>query len=142
MRDDNIEIDENLSIAAPSEDVMASYGGFLDMRKRDRNMARNTEMSQLDNLVTNLRTDIDGIMDSKDANMARRYAALQSLQSARSIQQSTKAGKEQDLKAKADKKEEMIRLDDMSDMDSVILPSQRESEFVLQKRPSNVANPI
>ena len=49
------------------------------MRKRDRNMARNTEMSQLDNLVTNLRTDIDGIMESKDASMARRYAALQSL---------------------------------------------------------------
>ena len=44
VNDANIEIDENLSIAAPSEqDIMASFGGFLDMRKRDRNMPRMTE---------------------------------------------------------------------------------------------------
>ena len=43
---------------------MADYGGFLERRKRERNMARNTEMSQLEGLVTNLRTDIDGLMGS------------------------------------------------------------------------------
>ena len=74
---------------------MASYGGFLDMRKRDRNMARNTEMSQLDNLVTNLHTEMHGIIDSKDSKIDRRYQVLQSLQSARS-------GKEVDYKVIAD----------------------------------------
>ncbi len=38
---------------------MADFGGFLEERKRSKNMARNTEMSQIDGLVSNLRTDID-----------------------------------------------------------------------------------
>ena len=43
-------------------DVMDAFGGFLDKRKKDRNMQRNTEMSQVDHLVKTLQSDIDLMM--------------------------------------------------------------------------------
>ena len=41
---------------------MADFGGFLEKRKKDRNMQRNTMMSQIDGLVNNLNSDIDKMM--------------------------------------------------------------------------------
>ena len=74
------------------------------------------------------------MMMSKDPAMIKRYEALQSaLSSARSRRE------EIAFKEKIEKKEEMIRLDDISGMDSVLQQSyQRDSESILQKRPSNV----
>ena len=55
------------------------------------------------------------MMMSKDPAMIKRYEALQSaLSSARSRRE------EIAFKEKIEKKEEMIRLDDMSEMDSVL----------------------
>lgn len=45
-----------------NHDVMADLHGFLEKRKRDRNMQRNTMESQISGLVSNLRTDIDKMM--------------------------------------------------------------------------------
>lgn len=47
---------------ASGHDVMADLHGFLQKRKRDRNMQRNTIESQISGLVLNLRTDIDKMM--------------------------------------------------------------------------------
>ena len=55
-------VDISCSVLAPGQDIMADFGGFLDMRKRDRNMQRNTMMSQIDGLVNNLNSDIDKMM--------------------------------------------------------------------------------
>jgi len=41
---------------------MADFGGFLEKRKKDKNMQRTTEMSQIDGLVTNLKSDLDKMM--------------------------------------------------------------------------------
>ena len=45
-------------------DVMASFGGFLEKRKKDKQMARNSMMSEIDGLVTNLHTDINKMMET------------------------------------------------------------------------------
>jgi len=41
---------------------MDAFGGFLEKRKKDRNMQRSTEMSQVDHLVKTLQSDIDIMM--------------------------------------------------------------------------------
>lgn len=56
----------------PGHDVMADFGGFLEKRKRDKNMERNTMMSQIDGLVSNLHTDLDNMMDKKNAKRKER----------------------------------------------------------------------
>jgi hypothetical protein len=53
---------------------MADFGGFLEERKRNKNMARNTEMSQIDGLVTNLRSDIDQMMHTSRKNRKNKNA--------------------------------------------------------------------
>jgi len=45
-----------------NSDVMAAFGGFLDKRKRDKGMQRNTDMSQIDGMVNNLDSDIANMM--------------------------------------------------------------------------------
>ena len=47
-----------------NRDVMASFGGFLEKRKRDKHMARNSMMSEIDGLVTDLHSDINKMMES------------------------------------------------------------------------------
>ena len=47
---------------APGQDIMADFGGFLNERKKARNMERNTMMSQIDGLVNNLNSSIDKMM--------------------------------------------------------------------------------
>ena len=48
-------------------DVMADFQGFLVKRKKEKNMPqRNTMESQINGLVTNLRTDIDKMMLSNE----------------------------------------------------------------------------
>jgi len=43
---------------------MADFGGYLQTRQKERSIPRNTMMSQIDGLVSNLNTDVDKIMDS------------------------------------------------------------------------------
>lgn len=43
-------------------DVMADLHGFLEKRKKDKNMQRYTVESQVNGLVRNLRSDVDKIM--------------------------------------------------------------------------------
>ena len=59
---DDASVDISCSVLAPGQDIMADFGGFLDKRKKDRNMQRNTMMSQIDGLVNNLNSDIDRMM--------------------------------------------------------------------------------
>ena len=59
---DDASVDISLSVLPPGHDVMADFGGFLEKRKKDRNMQRNTMMSQIDGLVNNLNSDIDRMM--------------------------------------------------------------------------------
>ena len=47
---------------------MADFGGFLEKRKKDRNIQRDTMMSQVDKLVKTLHSDIDHMMESKKKN--------------------------------------------------------------------------
>ena len=42
---DDASVDISCSVLAPGQDIMADFGGFLDKRKKDRNMQRNTMMS-------------------------------------------------------------------------------------------------
>ena len=42
---------------------MASFGGFLEKRKKDKQMGRNSMMSEIDGLVNNLNTDIKTMME-------------------------------------------------------------------------------
>jgi len=64
---DDVSIDASVGGLNPGEDVMADFGGFLDKRKKDRGMARNTMMSQIDGLVSNLNSDIFTMMDAKSS---------------------------------------------------------------------------
>lgn len=43
-------------------DVMADYTGFLEKRKQEKGMQRNTEMSQLDGMVSSLRNEVDQVI--------------------------------------------------------------------------------
>jgi hypothetical protein len=54
----------NTSQMASGRDIMASFGGFLEKRKKDKHMARDSMMSEIDGLVSNLHTDIDKMMTS------------------------------------------------------------------------------
>ena len=54
----------SLRVLEPGVDVMADFGGYLQTRQKERNIPRNTMMSQIDGLVSNLNTDVDKIMDS------------------------------------------------------------------------------
>ena len=47
-----------------SNDVMASFGGFLEKRKKDKHMQRDSMMSEIDGLVTDLHSDINKMMES------------------------------------------------------------------------------
>ena len=47
-----------------SHDVMASFGGFLEKRKKDKHMQRDSMMSEIDGLVTDLHSDINKMMES------------------------------------------------------------------------------
>ena len=60
----SVDVDAKRGNAADG-DVMADYDGFLEMRKKDRNMQRNTMMSQVDKLVKTLHSDIDRMLESE-----------------------------------------------------------------------------
>ena len=77
---------------------MASFGGFLEKRKKDKQMARNSMMSEIDGLVTNLHTDINKMMESSKRIKDQQIAQLNS-----------KRGGGEDLKASADLKENELR---------------------------------
>lgn len=58
---DDVSVDislNNTSQLTSGRDVMASFGGFLEKRKKDKRMARDSMMSEIDGLVSNLHTDI------------------------------------------------------------------------------------
>ena len=61
---DDLSVDMSAMAYTPNHDVMADYGGFLEKRKKDRNLQRNSMMSQIDGLVNNLHSDIDKMMMS------------------------------------------------------------------------------
>jgi len=60
---------------------MADFGGFLEKRKKDKNMQRTTEMSQIDGLVTNLRSDLDKMMHTnrskKQGGINKRFEKIE-----------------------------------------------------------------
>ena len=62
----------------PGRDIMADFRGFLERRKLERNMERNTMESQINGLVNNLHTDLDKMMMTKEKRR------VQQLMSARS----------------------------------------------------------
>ena len=64
---DDMSVDISQMAYTPGHDVMADYGGFLEKRKKDRNLQRNSMMSQIDGLVNNLTSDIDKMMMSARA---------------------------------------------------------------------------
>ena len=66
---DEVSIDASQIDLKPGEDVMADFGGFLEKRKKDRGMARNTMMSQIDGLVSNLNSDITTMMEQQSTRM-------------------------------------------------------------------------
>ena len=43
---------------------MADFGGFLERRKKEKNLQRNTEMSAIDGLVNNLQGDMNKVLES------------------------------------------------------------------------------
>lgn len=50
-----IDEDQNLDdLNLKDIDIMEDFGGYLDARKRENKMPRDTDMSQLDGLVSNL----------------------------------------------------------------------------------------
>lgn len=106
---------------------MADFGGFLEERKRSKNMARNTEMSQIDGLVSNLRTDIDQMMLT--ARKKKKQGQISKAQEAALIAE---------LRNNADRKENELNMDDIESMmkDSVFTTANAD-DTVLQKRPSN-----
>ena len=72
----------NNSVLPTGHDVMADLHGFLEKRKKDRNMQRNTMESQINGMVANLRTDIDKMMLESErrkvlANMSERSSYKQ-----------------------------------------------------------------
>ena len=114
----------DVSNLQPGHDLMASFDGFLNKRARDRDMQRDTMMSQIDGLVNNLNADIGPIAINKAAEAAMKNKTIE------------------DLKAEADLKENML-LDGIDDtmLDSTVRDDTvRPTEFddsILQKRPSN-----
>lgn len=96
-------------------------------------MARNSMMSEIDGLVTNLHTDINKMMES-----SKRIKDQQAQMS--QTQKKSSSGAE-DLKASADLKENYLRQSEITLMTSMMNDTAlRESavdETVLQKRPSN-----
>ena len=73
---------------------MASFGGFLEKRKKNKNMGRDSMMSEIDGLVSNLHTDIDKMMHSSRQIKDQHAAQL-----------AKRAHAAEDLKASADLKE-------------------------------------
>lgn len=65
---DDYSLDMSAMGLQPGEDVMADFGGFLEKRKKDKNMERNTMMSHIDGLVNNLDDDIAKMMMAKETN--------------------------------------------------------------------------
>ena len=100
-------------------------------------MARNSMMSEIDGLVTNLHTDINKMMESSKRIKDQQAAQLSSRRGA--------AGGGEDLKASADLKENELRQSEITLMTSMMNDTAlRESavdETVLQKRPSNPKQP-
>ena len=86
----------------PGHDVMADFGGFLEKRKKDKNMQRNTMMSQIDGMVSNLQEDMGTLMES-----ARRRKNLR------------KNDAIEDFKQTADQKENQLAEDDLTEMNSL-----------------------
>ncbi len=84
---------------------MADFGGFLEERKRSKNMARNTEMSQIDGLVSNLRSDIDQMMIT--ARKKKKQGQISKAQEAALIAE---------LRNNADRKENELNMDDIESM--------------------------
>ena len=56
---------------------MADFDGFLERRKKERNMERSTEMSQIDGMVNNLNFDIDKMMKSRREGIRQKMAQAQ-----------------------------------------------------------------
>ena len=101
-------------------------------------MARNSMMSEIDGLVTNLHTDINKMMDS-----SKRIKDLQAAQFS-SAKKTNKNG--EDLKASADLKENQLRQSELTLMSSMMNETamggeSAVDETVLQKRPSNPKQP-
>jgi len=71
-------------------------------------------MSQLEGLVTNLRTDIDGLMLSERSSILAKQRFNQ-LSSSKNSEM-----KFDEWKTRADKKEDLLTLDDMSDVNSMV----------------------
>lgn len=64
INDTSVEVSlQETSQITSGRDVMASFGGFLEKRKKDKQMGRNSMMSEIDGLVNNLNTDIKTMME-------------------------------------------------------------------------------
>jgi len=115
----------SMRITNTTHDVMDDYTGFLERRKLERGMQRNTEISQLDGMISSLKHDVERVLDS-----------------ARRDQHKRKEGKE-DLKAVADQKENLLTMEDFTDIgdtmiqDTSLMPGYNADETVLKKRSSN-----
>ena len=130
---DNLSIDHSISVLPADVDVMADFGGFLEKRKKDKNMQRTTEMSQIDGLVTNLRSDLDKMMHTnrskKQGGINKRFEKIE-----RDEQLVN------EFRHNADQLENQLALDDLTEVDSIMQDRESNVEIddtVLQKRPSN-----
>lgn len=59
--DDSVDVSQ----LHPGQDIMQDFGGFLDKRKKDKRMERNTMMSDIDGLVSNLNADLTSMMTTE-----------------------------------------------------------------------------
>lgn len=111
---DDSSIDVSMMGLKPGEDVMADFGGFLEKRKKDRGMERNTMMSQIDGLVSNLDSDINQMLMTKESTR-RKMNKESMLRQQREMEQLEKrklrAEKEAMLRLEAEKKENMLKED-------------------------------
>ena len=146
---DDLSVDISAMGLQPGEDVMADFGGFLEKRKKDKNMERNTMMSHIDGLVNNLDNDIAKMMTAKETN--RRQKEVLEKKRKQKLEQ------EMRLREEAERKENLLKEnltefydeDDESVVDDSILQkrpsntrsSVRKSNIFLKERPSNGGGP-
>ena len=103
---------------------MADFRGFLERRKRERNMQRNTMESQINGLVNSLHTDLDKMMM---ANEKRKVMQLMSARSSFKLTESkinssknaTTKRNQPDFKAEADKRENQLLKEAADDLTSL-----------------------
>ena len=93
MMDDSVDV----SYIKPGQDIMEDFGGFLEKRKKDKHMERNTMMSQIDGLVSNLNADLTSMMTTQQKEKLAQQKLAEKQKAA------------ENFKAQADAKENMLQ---------------------------------